>query len=72
MATKQTQRHTADERSPLIASCESQVTASENYQTIGDAESAHGREHNSEHGEERYSRAFVAQVVGALLIGECR
>ncbi|KAI0520684.1 major facilitator superfamily transporter [Xylaria bambusicola] len=69
MTTKQTEQHTADERSHLIASCDSQVTTSEDYQTIGDVESLYGSERNSEHGEERYSRAFVAQVVGALLIG---
>jgi hypothetical protein len=72
MTASRAQQHAADERSHLIASRDSHVTTSENYQTIGDAESAHESDNNRKPGEKRYSRALVAQVVGALLIGECR
>lgn len=71
-----------DEREPLVASqsLNSQVTNSDNYGTVtNDLESTHhgSDDHHSDNGngeeeqeEERYSRTFVAQVVGALLIGE--
>ncbi|KAI1810241.1 major facilitator superfamily transporter [Poronia punctata] len=65
----QDHKQAADERSPLIASNRSHATASESYETFGDAESAHDSDASSEAGESGHSRLFVAQVVGALLIG---
>jgi hypothetical protein len=72
MASKKIQQHAPDERSHLVASLDSQVTTPGNYQTVSDAESPYESDHNNEQGEERYSHAFVVQVVGALLIGKYR